>query len=177
MYRYSLTLTAQQAQALAQDGDVNKVGAFFDYAAFVLLGQDTDKYLEYASIPPFVAENGKQITRGRIGITNGTFVITDKCQYPEEIMQWVDWQFTEEGATFQRLGIEGENYKVDPSTGAYENIIPEGYTYAQYAYDGPFVIYPRIWSIPTDPINKFNFANRYGVLNKYATAPMPKIES
>src|SRR5690606_4877116 len=46
-YNDSITLTAQQAQALAQDGDVNKVGAFFDYAAFVLLGQDTDKYLEY----------------------------------------------------------------------------------------------------------------------------------
>lgn len=175
LYRDSLTLTVQQAQAIAQNSDVNVVGLFFEYGAFTITGTDNDKYQEYQSIPPVVADNGKQMTRGRIGITTGTFVITDKCEYPEEMMQWVDWQLTEEGGTLMHLGIEGEDFAVDPESGAYYRLMPEGYTDDSFKYNGPLVMYPKLWNITTDPFNSHVFANRYGVLNPYAVPPLPKI--
>jgi putative aldouronate transport system substrate-binding protein len=46
--------------------------------------------------------------------STGTFAITSKNKHPEAMMRWVDFFYTEEGAKFLRMGIEGETYTTLP---------------------------------------------------------------
>lgn len=49
------------------------------------------------------------------------FVITSANKHPEATIRWIDYFFSEEGATFQFMGVEGETYEVTED-GNYEFI-------------------------------------------------------
>jgi putative aldouronate transport system substrate-binding protein len=65
----------------------------------------------------------------------GAFAITDKNQHPEATMRWIDHFFSEEGATLQFMGVEGETYETteDGSMQFVEEITnsPDGLTMDQ----------------------------------------------
>lgn len=42
----------------------------------------------------------------------GAFAITNKNKHPEATMRWIDHFFSEEGATFQFMGVKGKTYEV-----------------------------------------------------------------
>ena len=57
-------------------------------------------------------------------------VITTAAKHPEKILQWFNWNLTPEGVTYNRLGIEGVNYKVEGG-----KFITEGFPVKQrYSY-------------------------------------------
>ncbi|MFS0615942.1 extracellular solute-binding protein [Lederbergia ruris] len=65
----------------------------------------------------------------------GAFAITDKNKHPEATIRWIDHFFSEEGATFEFMGIEGETYTVNDK-GEYEFVEeitnnPDGLTFDQ----------------------------------------------
>ncbi|GIN58470.1 ABC transporter substrate-binding protein [Lederbergia ruris] len=65
----------------------------------------------------------------------GSFVITDKNPYPEASVRWMDYFYSDEGATFYFMGKEGETYeKSDDGTLQYTKEItdnPQGLTLDQ----------------------------------------------
>ena len=55
--------------------------------------------------------NGRKVYRDLTGdVIRGTFGITRECADPAEIMAWVDYLFTEEGALLAQYGIEGDEF-------------------------------------------------------------------
>lgn len=66
------------------------------------------------------------------GITPGAFAITEKCEYPEAMIRWVDYLYGEEGSFFIHYGKEGELWKYSED-GLYEHITPDnGMTTEEY---------------------------------------------
>ncbi|GAB2537707.1 extracellular solute-binding protein [Gracilibacillus alcaliphilus] len=51
----------------------------------------------------------------------GAFAITSANEHPEATLRWIDYFFSEEGATFQFMGVEGETYEVTED-GGYEYV-------------------------------------------------------
>ena len=72
--------------------------------------------------------------------TTSNCVISTACQEPEVAVQWMDYRYTEEGATLANWGVEGVTYEVDANGNKqYTDLIvnnPEGMTatLAQFRY-------------------------------------------
>lgn len=68
---------------------------------------------KYVALEPMVYENN-QVYRSITGpVTTGTFAITSACEQPEEMLNWVDYLYSQEGAILASEGVEGEDYLVD----------------------------------------------------------------
>ncbi len=126
--------TMNVAQLVAK-GDQDLVGAFSHTTVQQIgkRGNEAFEGLTEALKGPY----GHQLwaKRGNIG-ARGAFVITDKCKYPEAAVRWIDYFYTEEGARFLFLGIEGKTYE-KTADGEYEFLpeivdnIPEGSNFDQ----------------------------------------------
>lgn len=72
--------------------------------------------------------------------TTSNCVISTGCEYPEIAIQWMDYRYTEEGATLANWGVEGVTYERDTDGNKqYTDLIvnnPEGMTatLAQFRY-------------------------------------------
>lgn len=67
---------------------------------------------EYDAITPVKGPNGDQLWPFLNSKANGiSFVLTANNKHPEASMRWVDYFFTDEGATLMYLGKEGETYE------------------------------------------------------------------
>lgn len=96
--------TAQQHQTVGTGDDV--YGCFFGAGPVLIVGRERNE--NYPILTPFVPE----IYPIKSAATGGTFAITDKCQYPEIAMAWVDRLYSEEGGRLAWMGIEGESYQI-----------------------------------------------------------------
>ena len=68
---------------------------------------------EYVIMPPLVYE-GRQVYREfAMPVTRGCFAITSACKDPALMLQWVDYLYSEEGATLALAGAENVEYVVD----------------------------------------------------------------
>jgi putative aldouronate transport system substrate-binding protein len=62
---------------------------------------------------PFAyGDNATGVWPQSITLVQGTFCITDKCEYPEAMLRWVDYWYTEEGQIMMWNGIEGETFEI-----------------------------------------------------------------
>jgi len=65
---------------------------------------------DFTTLMPLIYE-GKQEYRDLTGdIVRGTFAITSACKDPAQMLQWVDFLYTEEGYRLAQAGTEGEHY-------------------------------------------------------------------
>ena len=72
-----------------------------------------DASKKYEILEPLTYE-GKKIYRDLTGdVIRGTFAITRECKDPGEMLSWVDYLYTEEGAILARYGKEGEEFSRD----------------------------------------------------------------
>lgn len=68
---------------------------------------------DYVVVEPFAYE-GKRVWRSVTGrATPGAFALTSACENPQQMLQWVDYLYTLEGATLATNGLEGVDYLVD----------------------------------------------------------------
>ena len=126
--------TMNSAQLVAK-GDEDLVGAFA-HTTVQQIGTRGDEHF-VGLTEALKGPHGDQIwaKRGNIG-ARGPFVITDKCEYPEAAVRWIDYFYSEEGGRFVFLGVEGESYQ-ETEDGQYEFLpeivdnIPEGSTFDQ----------------------------------------------
>lgn len=68
-------------------------------------------------------------------VHTGAFAITDKNQYPEETVRWLDYFYGDEGSKLYFMGVEGETY-VENEDGSVEysdliNNNPDGLSYVE----------------------------------------------
>lgn len=85
--------------------------------------------MEYEAILPFEV-NGRRIHLGGSGIGRGASAITNKNQYPEATIRWLDTWYSFEGARMMRFGNEGEDWEWRDD-GTWQMILAEGETTAQ----------------------------------------------
>ena len=101
------------------------MGFFIDYAAYAVVGYDlADEYVACDSVKN--AYFGKANWYGSYDVTDGFFVITKKCQYPEVLARWIDVMYNPEYSVWAEIGKEGVEWAWDDaekSTWSY--LIPE----------------------------------------------------
>lgn len=103
-----------------------------------------DPNFEIAAIQDAVKNEGDVTHLGQTNFdtlsTTSNCVISTACQEPEIAVQWMDYRYTEEGATLANWGVEGVTYEVDANGNKqYTDLIvnnPEGMTatLAQFRY-------------------------------------------
>ncbi|SFQ47751.1 extracellular solute-binding protein [Caldicoprobacter faecalis] len=109
---------------LIAKGEQNLVGAFC-FVNSQAIGATHEK--EYEGIPEALeGPHGHKIWAGKGPVlsSKGSFQITSACKYPEVAIRWIDYFYSEEGATFFYMGVEGVTYKRNPD-GTLEYTIPE----------------------------------------------------
>ena len=102
-----------------------------------------DPNFEIAAIQDAVKNEGDVSHLGQTNFdtlsTTSNCVISTACQEPEIAVQWMDYRYTEEGATLANWGVEGVTYELDANGNKqYTDLIvnnPEGMTatLAQYS--------------------------------------------
>ena len=100
----AFTITSEDQNALVSSTDT--VGMFFASNCAGVAG--ADKAFDWVLVEPWCdsVEIGNVVSRN-------VWCITDHCQQPELIIEWVDQFFTEEGAILAQLGVKGETYDVN----------------------------------------------------------------
>lgn len=117
----SFTQTPEQLKA---KGNANRLGSFYQAGAFLVVGEGL--HFDYQSMLPLTSDvNSEQMWTGVTGINRGTFAITNKNQYPEATMRWVDYLYTEEGAKLAWAGQENRDYKYNED-GTWDWILADG---------------------------------------------------
>ena len=116
-------------EAIAADMRDNLVGVI--YCAYASLA--VNEPLEYTGfIPVPYGDNPTGVWPASITMVQGTFCVTDVCQYPEAILRWIDWQYSEEGNIMYNYGKEGETFELS-ADGSWSWLnIPEGMTATEY---------------------------------------------
>ncbi|MDD4681105.1 MAG: hypothetical protein PHP79_09550, partial [Clostridia bacterium] len=116
-------------EAIAADMRENLVGVI--YCAYASLA--VNEPLEYTGfIPVPYGDNPTGVWPASITMVQGTFCVTDACQYPEAILRWIDWQYSEEGNLMYNYGKEGETFELS-ADGSWSWLnIPEGMTATEY---------------------------------------------
>lgn len=116
-------------EAIAADMRDNLVGVI--YCAYASLA--VNEPLEYTGfIPVPYGDNPTGVWPASITMVQGTFCVTDVCQYPEAILRWIDWQYSEEGQILYNYGKEGETFELS-ADGSWSWLnIPEGMTATEY---------------------------------------------
>ncbi len=116
-----------QIAAKGKGGDV--FGGFFHGAAYLAVDEKrADDYV--TMLPVKLTPEGKQINpvwpfSNFPAVNRGTMAITNKCKYPEAMMRWFDYIYSEEGGRLVWAGKEGEEYKMS-SDGTWDWILKEG---------------------------------------------------
>lgn len=73
-----------------------------------------DWSVDYDILPPLVYD-GAQVYRDFAGqVLRGTFAVTSACKDPEKMLQWVDYLYSEPGSVLASIGLENEDYLIDP---------------------------------------------------------------
>jgi putative aldouronate transport system substrate-binding protein len=115
-------------------------------------GKNVDgKYItQYKTFAPLTSEYNSVKTIGlSSGITSGAFVITSKCKYPEAMIRWADFLFSEEGTVMGRFGPVFDSWEgqtgirwktTDDGKKYWEPVMPKDFTAPYYEYRGKFLI-------------------------------------
>jgi putative aldouronate transport system substrate-binding protein len=133
LFSESFTLSNEQLNALGQNPEV-VLGSFTRHIGDYVLGPE--RYFDYVAVPPLKGADGKQLWKNTEYpfYYSSCFVITDKCKYPREMMRWVDYMFTEQGAMEFNAGPENVTWKWnDAEHTSYSGINPpEGVGYDDF---------------------------------------------
>ncbi len=111
LYKDSFSITTEQIGAMGQTG--GSIGVFCQWHPGGAVGYydksksaEENKILQYVAMVPW--DGAAAPTAG--GLVRGGFAITDKCKYPEIMVAWIDYLYSEEGARIVNYGIEGDTY-------------------------------------------------------------------
>lgn len=113
------TQTVAQAQAVGKAADVT--GLTGGATPMTYCGSSIG--LNFEALNPFY----DVVDFRYAGVNPGALVITDKCEDPAKVIEWVDQFYSEEGGLQCYMGQEDSTYRwVDDAKVNYEWIIPEG---------------------------------------------------
>lgn len=110
----AFTLTWDQRKAACGAEDM-AYGCYFDSSPSGL--PEDEMMLDWVALKPFDTDNFALTN----GIVNGGLSISDKCECPERVMEWIDFMYTEEGGRVMRHGVENVTYVIHED-GTYEQL-------------------------------------------------------
>lgn len=100
----------------------DRAGVFYAEVTYIATLEDASNTegFELVAIPDFVQKSGDTIPfkEERAYAASTPWSISTQCQYPELLMQWCNYMYTDEGALLCNYGIEGESFEYD------ENHVP-----------------------------------------------------
>ncbi len=117
-YPANFSQTAEQLQAVAnQEGEPILFVASGTISNVFDAVSAQEVYKKYRVIAPIAGPAG--VARSTFmkysGISDVDFFITDKCQYPQAALRWIDYFFTTEGALSSQYGAEeGKDWILNP---------------------------------------------------------------
>lgn len=119
------TYSVSQKWIDAKQGDISTVGYFVDYAAWPVVG--IDRADEYITLDTVKNEYfGDVRWYGTYNVTDGCFVITKQCEYPEVLARWIDVMYDPEYSMWAVIGKEGEEWAWDDDAKtSWSYLIPE----------------------------------------------------
>lgn len=112
-----------------------QVGFLFHYQPtnFLTKMADVNPEFDLVGIPYLSGPNGQKGNYDPSLIqktsADGLIAITTSAKYPEEIMKWLNYGYTEEGNLLFNFGIEGESYNIVNGVPTYTDLIknnPDG---------------------------------------------------
>lgn len=168
----SFTQNISQQSAKGKSAEI--FGSFFRANPSATVG--TEFYQNFRILTPF--HEGTYARNNPVEA--GTFAITDACENPEVLMAWVDYFYTEEGATLAYMGVEGLSYKWNDN-GLWSKIEVEGDSNEYNSLHGQTyypAIVPEIYTtkrdFSEDPINELIISeqNRVDEVGK-SVCPLP----
>lgn len=79
---------------------------------FTQLMGESGRWLEYKTVPPLKGPSGVQYAAyDPLGMTIGSFIITDKAKYPEVALRWADGLYEFEHTLRSNYGRPGEEWR------------------------------------------------------------------
>lgn len=82
------------------------------YDADWLMVTQESEYSQYEAMPPMVSQfNQTKMWPSKVPALYGGISMTNVCRYPEAIVRYIDWMFTEEGSTIMQFGPENGKYE------------------------------------------------------------------
>ncbi len=118
IYDGNFTQTEEQMKALVnQEGEPVLFLPTGTISNHLDADASNETYRHYQVIAPIEGPQGVRLATWMKyqGVGAGDFFITDKCQYPEAALRWVDYFFTTEGALSSQYGaVEGEDWVLNP---------------------------------------------------------------
>ena len=150
------------------------LGSFMLWNAENMAGAERAK--EYVPVPPLKGPSGIQMwtkENGVLGLILGTgFTITNKCQYPEVAIRWVDELFDKKTAVEGFFGPVGTNLKEGPGGTLVYAPVPDGMSFDEFRYKNSPTFSPgAIFAeekgdgkiVEIHPVNK----SKIDIMNKY----------
>jgi len=151
-----ISLTNDQLKQKLSAADV-KVGCFINYEASMVLPEE--RVNDYILMPPLEGPEGlKSMTNltKRLQFMPNFFVMSGICKYPEAVMRWVDYLYSEEGTLLTKFGPDGKVYTTQPDGTikytAEENVPKDANGKPQFVPDmwnvqiAPGYILPQYWT-------------------------------
>lgn len=96
----------------------NQYGVFADYASWVRMYNEEDVWGQYDAWDPMTSEyNDEQMWPAYSVSPLGAFVITNKCENPQDLMRLVDWFYDTEHSDWSIQGVPVGMWPDDPEIG------------------------------------------------------------
>ncbi|NQX64151.1 extracellular solute-binding protein [Paenibacillus qinlingensis] len=134
----------------------SQVGAYSGYAGsglgrYLTLVQPTNPTFALSGVPYPKLKEGAPASLGQytMPFTGYGAALSAKAKNPDEIIKWLDFKYSQEGAMLMNFGIEGESYKLENGYPKYTDLIMNNpdklpvtqamAKYFQASWSGPFV--------------------------------------
>lgn len=112
----SFTQDNAQLVQLTENPDAPILGAAPAGTALGFGNIASQRWLDYAAVPPLKGPDGVQLTGYYPPIPQNRFVITKACEYPEVAYRWADFLYNEETSIWSRWGEPGVDWR-EPKEG------------------------------------------------------------
>jgi putative aldouronate transport system substrate-binding protein len=99
----------QDIPAFTAKGEQDLIGAFFKNGSPEIIGGRNARY--FVTAPPPRGPGGQNFNNTSVGLSLGAFAISNVNRNLPETLRWVDWWYTEEGATMIWLGPENITWR------------------------------------------------------------------
>jgi putative aldouronate transport system substrate-binding protein len=99
-------------EQFAAKGKANQIGMFMHALPMLVLDIKTpEDNAKHPVLPPLTSPSSQEkLYPLDPEIVRGTFAITNKNKYPEAMVRWVDYLYTEEGSRLAYMGKEGTHW-------------------------------------------------------------------
>lgn len=107
----------QESTNISAKGHANTIGlAPTSLPSIIYDCDDLELQAQYQLVPALSSSyTNTRLSRLGTGIGTGVFSLTSKCSYPEVMMRWVDWLYSEEGSLYVHFGDENDLWKYTES--------------------------------------------------------------